>query len=87
MVESNLQLGKGQTPLDLQAHASVDFEQVNAMAKMVTKQDGSKVPYKEQTLYSYLETKLEGLNRSYMNLNIIIAKVTQGIYNGKSIPS
>ena len=87
MVEQKVQLAPGQTPLDLQANTSVDFEQVNAMNKMVTKQDGSKVPYKEQILISYLESKLDGLNQSYINLSIIVAKVTQGIYNGKSIHS
>ena len=30
-----------------------------------------------------MDSKLEGLNKHYINLKIIVAKVTQGIYNGK----
>ena len=49
MEPTKIPLANGQTPLDLQANASVSFEQVNTMttAKWVTRQDGSKVPYNE----------------------------------------
>ena len=65
MEPTKIPLAKGQTPLDLQANSSVSFEQVNAMAttRMVTRKDGSKVPYSEQTLIDYMNSKLEGLNK------------------------
>ena len=50
MEPTKIPLANGQAPLpDLQANASVSFEQVNTMAtaKWVTRQDGSKVPYNE----------------------------------------
>lgn len=50
---------------------------------MVTKQDGSKVPFADEILQKYIDSKLEGLNRTFMNVDIIIGKVKQGIYNGK----
>ena len=54
-------------------------------ARMVTKQDGSQVPFSDQILLKYLEEKLYGLNKEYMNLDLIVGKVKQGIYNGKSL--
>ena len=52
-------------------------------ARMVTRQDGSQVPFSDLTLTQYLEDKLEGLNKQYMDLSLIVNKVKQGIYNGK----
>lgn len=42
------------------------------------------MPFSETTLRSYLENHLEGLNNDYVNVDIIVAKVASGIYNGKS---
>ena len=52
-------------------------------ARMVTRQDGSQVPFSDLTLTQFLEDKLEGLNKQYMDLSLIVNKVKQGIYNGK----
>lgn len=51
--------------------------------RLVTKSDGSKVPYSEEHLRNCLETQMEGLNREYLNLEIILHKVNAGLYNGK----
>ena len=42
------------------------------------------MPFSEDTLNKYIEEKLEGLNRQYINVDLIVGKVTQGIYNGKN---
>ena len=49
---------------------------------MVTRQDGSQVPFSDQMLYDFLGDKLEGLNKQFMDLDLIVNKVKQGIYNG-----
>jgi len=49
---------------------------------MVTKQDGTQSEYKDEILKQYIENKVDGLNKQYMNVDIIIGKVAQGIYNG-----
>lgn len=51
--------------------------------RMVTKSDGSKVPYSTSLLRAHLESKIEGLNSELINLDIVVDKVTSGIYNGK----
>ena len=51
--------------------------------RMVTKDDGSKQPYSEEHLRAALDSQLEGLNRDYMNVDIILQKVSSGLYNGK----
>jgi len=51
--------------------------------RLVTKDDGSKVPYSEDHLRASLNCQLEGLNREYMNVDIILQKVSSGLYNGK----
>ena len=49
---------------------------------MVTRQDGTQVEFKDEILKQYIENKVDGLNKQYMNVDIIIGKVKQGIYNG-----
>jgi len=39
---------------------------------LITKPDGSKVPYSEEHLRSCLETQIEGLNKEFIDLNIIL---------------
>lgn len=50
---------------------------------MVTKLDGSKEPFEPTELRTFLEKHLSGLNKEFMNLEIIVDKVQKGIYNGK----
>ena len=53
--------------------------------RLVSKSDGSKVPFSEQHLRAALEAELVGLNNEYINLDIILQKVSSGLYNGKSL--
>ena len=40
------------------------------------------MPFSDQMLYDFLGDKLEGLNKQFMDLDLIVNKVKQGIYNG-----
>ena len=80
MVESK---SRQETPLDDLMDNGSPTEIANV--RMVTRQDGSQVPFSDQILLKYLANKLEGLNRKYINLDLIVGKVKQGIYNGKSL--
>ena len=51
--------------------------------RMVTKEDGTKVPFSEATLLKSLDSQLEGLNQEFISRDIIMAKVSSGLYNGK----
>ena len=51
--------------------------------RLVTKSDGTKVPYSEEHLRACLNSQLEGLHRDLMNVDIILSKVSSGLYNGK----
>ena len=66
----------------MQANQSITDEAA-ATTRLVERQDGTKVPYSEDKLKAALESKLEGLNREYVKLDIILAKVGSGLYNGK----
>lgn len=66
--------------MELQENKSITFE---TAAKMIVKQDGSKVPFESSVLKSKLSNFLNGLNKNYINLDIITEKVSKGIYNGK----
>ena len=52
-------------------------------SRLVTKQDGTKVPFSDQILKEYLQARLEGLNQDYLQIDIILKKVSEGLYNGK----
>ena len=43
--------------------------------RMVTRCDGTQVPFSVEMLYEFLSDKLEGLNKEYMNLDLIVNKV------------
>jgi len=74
-----------QQPLEMNNNNSVTFEEKNTPAqKMITKIDGSKVVFDKATLKAYLARYLDGLNTDYINLDPIVEKVANGIYNGKS---
>lgn len=71
--------------LEMKANPSIIDENSVTTTRMVTKQDGSQVPFSEQTLRAYLEVQLAGLNSEYISIDIIIGKVISGLYNGKSL--
>ena len=53
--------------------------------RLVTKLDGTKVPFSEEKLRTSLNAQLEGLNIEFINIDIIMTKVSSGLYNGKSM--
>ena len=69
--------------LEMKANISTVDEHLST-TRLVTKQDGSQVPFSEQTLRTYLEEHLQGLNTEYISVDIIVGKVNSGLYNGKS---
>lgn len=68
-------------PLEMQENKSITFE---AAAKMIKKIDGTQEPFENEALKAHLSKYLDGLNKDYLNLDIIVEKVAKGIYNGKS---
>ena len=69
--------------LEMKQNPSVEDEGMGT-TRLVTKSDGSKVPFSEDHLRSSINSQLEGLHRELINVNVIINKVTSGLYNGKS---
>ena len=53
------------------------------LTRMVTKSDGTKVPFSEAHFRESLQAHVEGLNQEYVNTDIIVSKVNSGLYNGK----
>ena len=43
--------------------------------RMVTRCDGTQVPFSDEMLYGFLSDKLEGLNKQYIELDLIVNKV------------
>jgi hypothetical protein len=70
--------------LPLQAHQSIDFGEL-ANNRFVVKRDGNKEYYDSAILLKYLTGCLTGLNEENFNLDLIVDKVTKGLYNGKSL--
>ena len=72
----------------MQANNSIAFEDkdMNTMqTRMITKRDGTKIPFDEQVMRDYLMNHTKGLNQEFIDLEVIIKKVSTGIYNGKFI--
>ena len=72
--------------LDLQANNSIAFDENGNNIKYVTRRDGSKVPFDEGYIRSYLQKHIDALNNELIDINIIVQKVTLGTYNGKYNP-
>ena len=70
------------TTMEIKENPSVVEESVGT-TRLVTKKDGSKEPYSELHLRTELLRQLEGLNTEYLNIDIIMSKVSSGLYNGK----
>lgn len=67
---------------EMKENPSIIDESGTATTRMVTKDDGTKVPFSEEHLRNSLSIQLEGLNRDLLNVNIILSKVSSGLYNG-----
>ena len=72
-------------PLEMNNNNSVTFEEKTAPVRLVTKRDGSKEPFDKAALKQYLQGFMNGLNEQYINLDIVVEKVSLGMYNGKSL--
>ena len=72
---------------EMKENPSIIDESGTATTRMVTKDDGTKVPFSEEHLRNSLSIQLEGLNRDLLNVDIILHKVSSGLYNGKHIIS
>ena len=71
-------------PLEMNNNNSVTFEEKTTPQRLITKQDGTKIPFEKDQLKKHLQSFLKGLNEKYINLDIVVEKVASGIYNGKS---
>lgn len=52
--------------------------------RFVIKRDGSRQEICTQKIKTRLERLMEGLNQEFMNLDVVVQKVSEGIYNGVS---
>ena len=66
----------------MQENNSITFEE-QASRRIVTKRDGKQEQYDPQILWNYLKSSLSGLNEANFNLDMIVDKVSKGLYNGK----
>lgn len=69
--------------LPMQENNSINFED-QAAKRFVVKRDGKQEVYDSQVLWNYLKKCVSGLNEAHFNLDMIVDKVTKGLYNGKS---
>jgi len=70
------------TSMEIKENQSIVVEDGMATTRLVTCKDGTKEPYSETNLRASLDRQLEGLNKDYLNLDIIMTKVSSGLYNG-----
>jgi hypothetical protein len=63
----------------------VEFENKlsEVSGKYVTKRNGEKQPMSKEKLLARLKELTEGLNKEYINLDIVVEKVFIGSYPGK----
>ena len=83
---STNQSAAAEANLEMKENNSIVVEEGMSTTRLITKLDGSKVPYAENHLRASLNKHVNGLNMDYINLDIIIQKVSSGLYNGKSLP-
>ncbi len=73
-----------QNNLEIKENPSL-VDEGHGTTRMITKTDGIKVPFSEETLRASLSAQLHGLNSDFINIDIIMQKVSSGLYNGKFI--
>ena len=69
--------------LEMHAHDSTGFDEKAKNQKTVTKRDGSSEPFSAEELTSHLKSMCGGLNMEYVNIDIIVGKVSKGLPQGK----
>ncbi len=73
-----------QNNLEIKENPSL-VDEGHGTTRMITKVDGTKVPFSEENLRTSLTAQLNGLNTDFINIDIILQKVSSGLYNGKFI--
>ena len=68
--------------LEMKENPSI-VDEGQSTTRLVTKSDGSKVPFSDEHLKTALREQLQGLSE-LINVDIILSKVSSGLYNGKS---
>jgi hypothetical protein len=59
------------------------FKSNQENVKMVTKRDGTQEPYNQEELHKYLTSMCDGLDMNYINVDIIVGKISMGLPQGK----
>jgi hypothetical protein len=68
----------------MQENNSINFEDnANGPKRYVVKRDGKHEAYDPLILWGYLKTCVSGLDEKNFNLDMIVDKVSKGLYNGK----
>lgn len=69
--------------LEMHAHDSTGFDEKAKNQKTVTKRDGSIETFNADELTSHLTSMCGGLNMEYINVEVIVGKVSKGLPQGK----
>lgn len=70
------------TPLEMNNNNSVTFEDQQNSKYVITRK-GEKALFCREKLLAHLKAHSASLNADYINLEIIVEKVSNGIYSGK----
>jgi transcriptional regulator NrdR family protein len=65
--------------LEIHAHDSVGFDEKVKNQKTVTKRNGSVEAFNIDELTAHLTSMCGGLNMDYINIDIIVGKVSKGL--------
>lgn len=68
---------------EMKENSSIIDESGMGTTRLVTKDDGTKMPFSEDHLRHSLNIQLHGLHTELINVDIILSKVSSGLYNGK----
>ena len=71
----------------MHAHDSTGYNDTIKNRKMVTKLNGTQEPYNPEILHENLTSMCDGLDMKYIDINLIVGKVTNGIPSSKYQPS
>jgi len=66
----------------MHAHDSTGFNESIKNIKMVTKRNGSQEPFSLDELRDNLLSMCEGLDMNFINIDIIVGKVSMGLPQG-----
>ncbi len=67
----------------MQTTQNTDITQLADGIKYVTKRNGSMQPIDKEKIRKRLQAHSHGLNLNYINFDVIVKKVYDGIYTGK----